>query len=117
MSQVYVVFEATMDQSKVESYLTIARSLEASLKQASGFVSIERYASVDQNGKVVSISIWEDEASVMKWVHSQEHMQAQQEGQKLGFDDYVVKVLHLVKTHSLKDGNHGSCGCKCSCSN
>lgn len=116
MSQVYVVFEATMDKSKVDSYLQIARSLEENLEKAEGFVSIERYASVDKDGKVVSISIWEDEASVMKWVHSAEHMQAQQEGQKLGFDDYIIKVLHLVKSHSLKDG-HGSCGCKCSCAN
>lgn len=62
-----VIFEATPNPEHHETYFDIAASLRPLLDEIDGFISIERFESLTQPGKVLSLSFWRDEQAVAQW--------------------------------------------------
>jgi len=61
-----VIFEVVPPTERVEDYLRLAASLKARLEEIEGFISIERFESLSQPGKL-SLSFWRDEDAVGRW--------------------------------------------------
>ncbi len=59
-----VIFEVWPREGRKEEYLDIAAKLRPLLAEIDGFVSIERFQSLTEPGKVLSLSFWKDEAAV-----------------------------------------------------
>ncbi len=59
-----VIFEVSLAEGKQKNYLEIAAELRQYLKHVEGFISIERFESLSEKGKILSLSYWRDEASI-----------------------------------------------------
>ena len=77
-----VIFEVHINEGKQEEYLQTAAELREHLAQVDGFVSIERFASLSEEGKLCSLSFWEDEESIKKWREFELHRLAQGKGKE-----------------------------------
>jgi len=98
-----VIFEVLPTEAGREHYLELATQLRESLLQMPGFISIERFQSLSDPGKLLSLSFWEDEAAVARWRALGEHRAAQSAGRSGLFADYRIRVGHVVRDYSLDD--------------
>lgn len=105
MNSVIVLFEVTVKKGKMEDYLKIAGSLKDSLSNAKDFIRSERFSSLATEGKLLSMSIWENEESVSKWRNLAAHRMAQKHGRMNDFADYKITVVTPVRTYTMTDRN------------
>jgi len=75
-----VIFELQPKPGLTQCYFDLADALRASLMSQDGFLSIERFESVSQPGRYLSLSFWRDEAAVSAWRNMPEHRDAQCKG-------------------------------------
>ncbi len=73
-----VIFEVFPAKGKVEEYLDIAAELKPHLGKIDGFISIERFSSLTNEGKVLSLSFWRDEQAISEWRNLETHRLAQE---------------------------------------
>lgn len=59
-----VIFEVFPAEGHMDDYLGIAADLRPLLDGIDGFISIERFQSLGDAGKLVSLSFWRDEAAI-----------------------------------------------------
>lgn len=97
-----VIFEVQIKQGKQEEYLQIAAELKAHLARVEGFISIERFASLSEEGKLCSLSFWEDEASVKQWREVGVHRLAQEKGKAEIFADFRIRVAEVLRDYGMK---------------
>ena len=72
-----VIFEVKPHTGREQEYLAIAQSLRSELEKIDGFISVERFASLYNEGKLLSLSFWRDEAAVERWRNHVQHRAAQ----------------------------------------
>ena len=75
-----VIFEVTLDDDRAPRYFDLAAALKPELEQVDGFISVERFQSLVNEGKYVSLSFWRDRAAVEAWYRMVNHKAAQEEG-------------------------------------
>lgn len=98
-----VIFEAIPAKGKWDEYLDIAAGLRSELNKIEGFISIERFQSVSDPGKVLSLSFWKDENSIQQWRNLEVHRQAQAEGRRSIFDSYRLRVAIVNRDYGMKE--------------
>lgn len=103
MENVIVLFEVMIKNHKMEEYLKLAGSLKESLSKAKGFIRSERFSSLATEGKLLSMSIWEDKESVVKWRNLTAHRIAQTHGRMNDFADYKITVVTPVRTYTMTE--------------
>lgn len=96
-----VIFEVEMPEAHREEYLQIAASLSAWLATIEGFISIERFESLNHPGKLLSLSFWENEAAVDAWRALEAHRSAQARGRQHLFSDYRLRVAAVSRDYGL----------------
>jgi heme-degrading monooxygenase HmoA len=95
-----VIFEAIPADGQLQTYLDIAARLKTELSKIEGFISIERFQSLTEAGKVLSLSFWEDEKAVEQWRNIEMHRNAQAAGRKTVFNDYHIRVANVMRDYS-----------------
>lgn len=100
---VAVIFEAMPAPGKWDEYLDIAATLKPELSKMDGFISIERFQSVSNPNKVLSLSFWKNESSIRQWRNIELHRQAQSHGRKSIFDDYRLRVAAVVRDYGMNE--------------
>ena len=98
-----VIFELEPDAASRDRYLDIATSLRPLLEQVDGFISIERFESLSQPGKLLSLSFWRDEAAIRAWRNLEQHRRAQKSGREGLFNDYRLRVAQVVRDYGLHE--------------
>ncbi|RYZ43241.1 MAG: antibiotic biosynthesis monooxygenase [Myxococcaceae bacterium] len=98
-----VIFEVRAHEEHRQRYLDLAAALRPLLSGIDGFISIERFQSLSEPGKLLSLSYWRDEASVAEWRRLEAHREAQSEGREHVFRDYRLCVAHVVRDYGMKD--------------
>ena len=98
-----VLFEAWPAEGQDAHYLDLAAALRAELDSIDGFVSVERYASLAEPRKLLSLSFWRDEAAVAAWRNSHAHRATQAAGRGGVFADYRLRVAEVVRDYGLRD--------------
>lgn len=98
-----VIFEVQPHPDKKGTYLDAAARLRPLLERVDGFISIERFESLSQPGKLLSLSYWRDEEAVAKWRNLEEHRQAQELGRKSVFADYSLRVASVIRSYGMQD--------------
>lgn len=98
-----VLFEAHPKEGKWEEYLDLAAVLRPELAKIAGFVSIERFQSLTNPSKVLSLSYWQDEESIQQWRNVELHRTVQAKGRASIFDDYHIRVAQVVRDYSLTE--------------
>lgn len=98
-----VIFEVRPKPGRKGDYLDIAAALRPELEKIDGFVSIERFASLTDEGKILSLSFWRDEAAVLRWRAHAEHRAAQERGRHELFADYRIRVASVLRDYGLTE--------------
>lgn len=99
-----VIFEVwPADDERRGQYLDIAASLRADLAQIDGFISIERFQSLIEPEKLLSLSFWRDEEAVKQWRNLPTHRVAQTKGRGGVFENYRLRVANVARDYSLNE--------------
>ena len=98
-----VIFEVWPKDGHRHAYLEIAGALRPELEQINGFISIERFASLGDDGKLLSLSFWRDEEAVKAWRNHIDHRVAQAAGRGEHFADYRLRVASVLRDYSMTE--------------
>ncbi len=98
-----VVFEVWPAEGRRQEYLDIAASMRAELAQMDGFVSIERFQSLTDPNKLLSLQFWRDEEALARWRNHEPHRVAQVHGRQGIFDDYRLRIVSVIRDYGLFD--------------
>jgi len=96
-----VIFEVIPAPGRKQEYLDLAAALRAELERQDGFISIERFASLSNEGKVLSLSYWRDEEAVKQWRRFEGHRLAQARGRGGVFADYRLRVAQVLRDYGM----------------
>ena len=96
-----VIFEVEPEAGREQDYLDIAARLRPELEKIDGFISIERFRSLSQEGKIVSLSFWRDEEAVARWRQQEQHQAAQHAGRDRIFRDYRIRVAAVMRDYGM----------------
>jgi heme-degrading monooxygenase HmoA len=100
-----VIFEVIPTEEGKSEYLKIAAKLRSFLENRDGFISIERFQSLTEEGKILSLSFWRDENSIAEWRNVLEHRNAQKKGKESLFRSYRIRVAEVVRDYTETDRN------------
>ena len=98
-----IIFEVQPKPAHKHEYLDIAAALRPMLDGIDGFISIERFESLSQQGKILSVSFWRDEEAVATWRRLDRHRAAQAKGRAVIFEDYRLRVAMVVRDYGMFD--------------
>jgi len=98
-----VIFEVIPAPGRRQEYLDLAESLRPQLERLDGFVSIERFESLTNKGKMLSLSIWRDEEAVRRWRQFEGHRAAQAKGRAGIFADYRLRVASVIRDYGMSE--------------
>lgn len=94
-----VIFEVEPTPEGLPAYLELAAALRPQLEAMDGFISVERFQSLSQPGKVLSLSFWRDAEAVARWRQHEPHRQAQAAGRNRLFADYRLRVAEVQRDY------------------
>ncbi len=98
-----VIFEVWPADGRKQAYLDIAAELKPDLEKIDGFLSIERFQSLTDASKLLSLSFWRDEAAVKAWRTLEHHRQAQKAGRTGVFRDYRLRVAAVMRDYGMTE--------------
>lgn len=96
-----IVFEVWPKEGRREDYMAMAAELRGLLAEIPGFVSVERFESLTEPGKLLSLSFWEDEEAIRAWRETRAHRVAQALGRSAMFADYRLRVAAVSRDYGM----------------
>jgi heme-degrading monooxygenase HmoA len=98
-----VIFEVQPAEGQRQHYLDFAAALRPLLEDIDGFISVERFASLTEPGKLLSLSFWRDEQAIAAWRQLAAHRAAQRRGRAGVFADYRLRVAGVIRDYGMVD--------------
>jgi heme-degrading monooxygenase HmoA len=98
-----VIFEVWPKEEGRQEYLDIAAALRPRLEAIDGFISIERFESLSEKGKILSLSFWRDDAAIAAWRRVEAHRMAQAKGRGELFRDYRLRITSVIRDYGMAD--------------
>jgi heme-degrading monooxygenase HmoA len=98
-----VIFEVIPAPGRKQEYLELAAQLRPELEKIDGFISVERFASLTDENKILSLSFWRDEEAVRRWRNLAGHRDAQARGRSGVFADYRLRIASVVRDYGMTD--------------
>jgi heme-degrading monooxygenase HmoA len=98
-----VIFEVHPKPECKQAYFDLAANLRPMLDNIDGFFSIERFESISQPGKILSLSFWRDEQAVAIWRQLEAHRMAQAQGRGSIFEDYRLRIAGVIRDYGMFD--------------
>ena len=98
-----VIFEVWPAEGRRDDYLRLAAELRSELVQMEGFLSVERFESLYEQGKLLSLQFWRDDESIARWRKHLDHRHAQALGRSGWFKDYRLRVAEVVRDYGPQD--------------
>ncbi|WP_310620351.1 antibiotic biosynthesis monooxygenase family protein [Flexibacterium corallicola] len=96
-----VIFELEPADGQFDRYLDMAKELRPLLEKVDGFISVERFQSLGDPNRFMSLSFWRDEAAVHQWRTLEQHRKVQSEGRFSVFDDYRLRVAKVQRDYGM----------------
>ncbi len=98
-----VIFEVWPKAAHRQDYLDQAAEMRRLVESIDGFVSVERFESLYEQGKILSLSFFESEAAVQAWRNTLEHRRAQALGRGRYFADYRLRIAAVLRDYGMSD--------------
>lgn len=98
-----VIFEVIPAKGHRDTYLGIAADLRPLLDGIDGFISIERFQSLSDPTKLLSLSFWRDEAAVKAWRNTEDHRQAQKSGRGGVLSTYRLRIASVIRDYGMAE--------------
>jgi heme-degrading monooxygenase HmoA len=102
-AMIAVIFEVWPAQGRKDDYLGIAATLRAELDRIDGFISVERFQSLSDSEKLLSLSFWRDEEAVKNWRNHFKHRESQMKGRSGIFAAYRLRVAAVMRDYGLTE--------------
>lgn len=103
MANIIVLFEVKPTKEGLQKYLDLAAMLKPMLAGFEGFIRAERFSSLNEEGKLLSMNVWTDEVAVERWRNVMQHRMSQQEGRAKLFESYKITVCSEIRAYSDTD--------------
>lgn len=103
MKNIIVLFEVKPTKEGMKRYLDLAATLKPLLSEFEGFIRAERFSSLTDEGKLLSMNIWTNESAVERWRNMIQHRMSQQEGREKLFESYKITVCSEIRSYSDTD--------------
>jgi heme-degrading monooxygenase HmoA len=103
LPMIAVIFEVWPRPGRMHEYLDIAGALRPQLEEIDGFISIERFESLAEPGKILSLSFFRDEAAVAAWRNVEAHRRAQAKGRAEVFANYRLRIAGVIRDYGMHD--------------
>lgn len=103
MSKVIVLFEVKPTKEGMAKYLELAAELKPLLAGFEGFISAERFQSLSDDGKLLSMNVWESEEAVESWRNDLKHRFSQNEGRTKLFESYKITIVSTIREYTDTD--------------
>ncbi len=98
-----VIFEVWPAEGQKQHYLDLAAELRDELSEIDGFISVERFQSLVEPGKLLSLSFWRDEAAVQAWRNRPKHRATQAKGRTGVFAKYRLRVAAVMRDYGMTE--------------
>ena len=98
-----VIFEVEPEKENVQEYFDLAVELLPELEKIDGFISVERFTSMNNEGKYLSVSFWRDENALNQWREHLGHRDAQEKGLINIFRNYRIRVAEVIRDYGKDD--------------
>jgi heme-degrading monooxygenase HmoA len=98
-----VIFEVWPKDEGRQEYLDIAAALKPTLEKMDGFISIERFQSLTDPSKILSLSFWRDDAAIAGWRQVESHRMAQAKGRGEIFRDYRLRIAGVIRDYGMQE--------------
>ena len=98
-----VIFEVTPADGRQEAYLDIAAGLRPILEEIDGFISVERFQSLTDPKKILSLSFFRDEEAVRQWRNTMAHRAAQSKGRSGIFEGYRLRIASVIRDYGMDE--------------
>ena len=98
-----VIFEVEPAEGRMDDYLAMAAKMRPLAEATEGFISVERFRSLTNPEKLLSVSFFEDEAALDRWRKLHEHRGAQAAGRNGLFAGYRLRVAHVLRDYGMTD--------------
>ena len=102
-AMIAVIFEVWPAEGERQRYLDLAAALRADLERIDGFVSVERFQSLTEPAKLLSLSFWRDEEAVRAWRNRPPHRATQAKGRAGVFADYRLRVAGVLRDYGMTE--------------
>lgn len=103
MANVVVLFEVKPTKAGMQKYLDLAGMLKLMLSGFEGFLRAERFTSLSEDGKLLSMNVWTDEGAVERWRNVVAHRMSQKEGREKLFEYYKITVCSEIRFYTDTD--------------
>lgn len=98
-----VIFEVEPAEGRFDDYLAHAARLRAELEAIPGFISVERFRSLTNPARLLSLSFWEDEEAVRRWRTHAAHRESQRAGREGIFAGYRLRVAAVLRDYGMAE--------------
>ena len=98
-----VIFEVEPAPGRRDDYMSTAAALKPILEKIDGFISVERFQSLTNPDKILSLSFFRDEDAIKAWRNRPQHRNAQVAGRADIFSGYRLRIAHVVRDYGLHD--------------
>jgi heme-degrading monooxygenase HmoA len=92
-----VIFEVWPAKGHKDEYLRLAAELRSEVEKIDGFISVERFESLYEEGKLLSLQFWRDDAAIARWRNHLDHRRVQAMGRGGIFAGYRLRVAEVVR--------------------
>jgi heme-degrading monooxygenase HmoA len=98
-----VIFEVWPKAEHKKEYLDLAAELKPILETIDGFISVERFESLTEKGKILSLSFFRDESAVAAWRNMPQHRKTQAKGRATIFENYRLRIASVIRDYGMRD--------------
>ena len=98
-----VIFEVWPKPEHKKEYLDLAAELKPILETIDGFISVERFESLTEKGKILSLSVFRDEEAVAAWRNIPQHRKTQAKGRAVIFENYRLRIASVIRDYGMND--------------
>src|SRR3954466_15774127 len=103
MPMIAVIFEVRPKPEHKQEYLDLAAELRPVLETIDGFISIERFESLTEKGKILSLSFFPDEDGLAAWGNVPQHRKDQAKGRARIFQNYRLRIAGVIRDYGMND--------------
>lgn len=93
-----VIFTSVLNEGS-DGYKSVSDRMVDLVQQQPGFLGFE--SAREEVG--ITVSYWEDEASVLKWASNLEHQEAQRLGKEKFYKSYTIRICKVERAYSFEN--------------
>ncbi|HVB02485.1 MAG TPA: antibiotic biosynthesis monooxygenase [Chitinophagaceae bacterium] len=98
-----VIFEGIVENTRKQEYLEMSTRLQPLIDKMEGFISVERFQSLADPEKVLSLSFWKNEESIAQMRDLEMHRLAELKGREYIFIDYRIRIAIVGRDYGRFD--------------